>query len=121
MSVRARFVGEVLDAAGDRLLSSQERAVRRSVKLHTGRILSARDIVVSGGAEMDGKLIYTHTAYERFLDMRRLGGQKKSSKRRRIHNRFVFGAYSGIAERLMYGLTEEVSDLIRSRLNNSSE
>jgi len=49
MSVKSRFVGEVLDAAGDRLLSSQERAVRSRVKLHTGRILSARDIVVSGG------------------------------------------------------------------------
>ena len=113
MSVRARFVGEVLDAAGKRLLSSQEKAVRRSVRLHTGRILSVRDIVVSGGAEMDGKLTYTHTAYERFLDMRRRGGLRKSSRRRRIHNRFVFGAYVGIAERLMYGLTEDVVNAIR--------
>lgn len=113
MSVRARFVGEVLDAAGERLLSSQGKAVRRSVRLHTGRILSARDIVVSGGAEMDGKLTYTHTAYERFLDMRWRGGLRRSSKRRRIHNRFVFGAYVGIAERLMYGLTEDVVNAIR--------
>jgi len=66
---------------------------------------------------MDGKPTYTHTAYERFLDMRRRGGQRKPLKRRRIHNRFVFGAYAGIAERLMYGLTEEVSTLIRSQLD----
>lgn len=62
--------------------------MRRSVKLRSGRILSARDIVVSGGEEMDGKLTYTHTVYEHFLDMKRRGGQRKSSKRRRIHNRF---------------------------------
>ena len=88
MSIRARFVGEVLRDAGKRLLTAQEKGVRRSVKLRSGRILSARDIVVSGGEEMDGKLTYTHAVYERFLDMKRLGGQRKSSKRRRIHNRF---------------------------------
>ena len=72
---------------------------------------------MSGGAEMDGKLTYTHTAYERFLDMRRRGGLRKSS--RRIHNRFVFGAYVGIAERLMYGLTEDVVNAIREKLFQS--
>lgn len=113
MSVRARFVGDVLNEAGKRLLTAQEKGVRRSVTLRSGRILSARDIVVSGGEEMDGKLTYTHTVYERFLDMKRLGGRRKSSKRRRIHNRFVFGAYAGIAERLMYGLTEDVIAAIR--------
>ena len=37
---------------------------------------------------MDGKLTYTHTVYERFLDMKRRGGRRKFSKRRRIHNSF---------------------------------
>jgi hypothetical protein len=36
-------------------------------------------------------------------------------KRRNIHNRFVFGAYSSIAARLMHGFTQEVIDEIRSQ------
>ncbi len=49
-----------------------------------------------------------HTAYERFLDI-------KPHRKRKIHTRFVFGAYNTIARHLMYGLAEEVAESIRKQ------
>ena len=53
-------------------------------------------------------------AYERFLDMKRLQrGGKSVKSNRKIHNRYVFGAFASIAERLMYEFTEDVIARIR--------
>ena len=38
---------------------------------------------------------------------------KKCLSNSRIHNRFVFGMYSSITARLMYGFTQEVIDAIK--------
>ena len=55
-----------------------------------------------------------HVAYERFLDMKRLQrGGKSVKSNRKIHNRYVFGAFASIAERLMYEFTEDVIAWIR--------
>ena len=55
-----------------------------------------------------------HVAYERFLDMKRLQrGGKSVKSNRKIHNRYVFGAFASIAERLMNEFTEDVIARIR--------
>lgn len=108
MGARERFVLDTLEQEGRRLEKYQGEAIRRSLKIRSGYLLSARDIVVQGGEGMDGRLTFTHAIYERFLDMKGKYRLKKR-RRRRIHNRFIFGAYSSIAKRLMYGFTEEVA------------
>lgn len=110
-TVRSRFVRQVLENEGRLLLSRQETAITSLTKSGSGHLLGERSVTVSGGEDLDGKLTFTHVAYERFLDMR-----KKGRKRRRIHNRFVWSAYASIAERLMYGLTEDVAAQIREEL-----
>lgn len=57
------------------------------------------------------RLVFEHPIYERYLDMKRISGKKRKS--RKIHNRYVFGAFSSIAERLMYGFTDEVAAQFR--------
>ena len=111
MSVKARFIAQTLEKAGADMMSRQGSAIASSLNERTGRLMNERSIEVATGGDADGRLTFTHTVYERFLDMRRLGGVKH--KRRRIHNRFVFGTYSSIAARLMYGFTQEVIDAIK--------
>lgn len=86
-----------------------------SLRISTQRVLLSGVLCVSaaGGADMDGKLTFAHTDYERFLDLRRLRhGTKTSKSNKKINNRYVFGAYSSIASRLMYYLTDDVSESI---------
>lgn len=82
-----------------------------------GGLSNDRSIFVTGGADMDGKLTFAHTDYERFLDLRRLRhGTKTSKSNKKINNRYVFGAYSSIASRLMYDLADDVSESIRKQM-----
>lgn len=116
MGARERFVQAILGEEGEKLEKYQGETIKKRLKLKSGYILSARDIVVQEGEGMDGRLTYTHAIYERFLDMKRKG--KSRGKRRKIHNRFIFGAYASIAKRLMYDFTEETATLFRSATDN---
>lgn len=114
MDVRARFVGEILQEEGQRLLKNQGKAIGSRVKKRSGRLESARSVSVAGGSGASGTLTFVHVAYERFLDMKTLqrGGQSVRSNRR-IHNRYVFGAFASVAERLMYEFTDDVIARLR--------
>ena len=114
MDVRARFVAEVLQDEGQRLLRNQGKAIEARVKKRSGRMESSRSVSVTGGSGASGTLTLVHVAYERYLDMKRLqrGGHSVKSNRR-IHNRYVFGAYASIAERLMYEFTDDVISSLR--------
>lgn len=104
---------DVLEDEGRRMLASQGAAIGRAVRFHTGRMFNDRSVTVAGGSDMDGKMTFTHTDYERFLDLKRLRhGSKVSRSRRKIHNRYVFGAYSSIASRLMYDLIDDVAEVL---------
>jgi len=97
MGIKERFIQETLEQEGARLLRNQGTAIETAYQRRSGRLMGGRSVAVG-----DAKLTFTHPIYERFLD---IGG----GKRRRIHNRFVFGTYGAIARRLMYGFTEEVA------------
>lgn len=114
MDVRARFVSEILKDEGQRLLRNQGKAIEARVKSRSGRLESSRSVSVTGGNGASGTLTFVHVAYERFLDMKRLQrGGKSVKSNRRIHNRYVFGAYASIAERLMYEFTEDFVASVR--------
>ena len=114
MDVRARFVSEILQDEGQRLLRNQGKAIEARVKKRSGRLESSRSVSVTCGNGASGTLTLVHVAYERFLDMKRLQrGGKSVKSNRKIHNRYVFGAFASIAERLMYEFTEDVIARIR--------
>lgn len=115
MGVRERFVRNILAEEGARMLRNQGKVINAVTKRHTGNLLNKRTVVVSGSEDMDGKLEFSHTVYERFLDIRRLNRRKGNKK---IHNRFVFGTYSAIGGRLMYDLTEDVAAALKSEFED---
>lgn len=102
MSALDRFVTDTLQKAGRRMLQHQTWAIEDSYQERSGELLRSRRVDVSGS-----DFRFTHPIHERFLDIKaRKRGRGASGKR--IHNRFVYGTYLGIAEQLMYGFTEEV-------------
>lgn len=107
MAAIDRFIQDTLRDAGDRLITRQGQEISANLKSRTGTLLSGRRVSVSAN-----RLTLTHPIYERFLDIKRLGKRKK---RTRIHNRFVYGTYSSIAERLLAGFAEDVADTIKNR------
>lgn len=108
MSVRDRFIQDTLKRSGNELMTRQGERIVATVKTQTGQMLSSRSIQVYGG-ENSGILRLTHAAHQRYLDIQK----PKKGRKRRIHNRYTYHAYTSISERLMYGLTEEVAAQIR--------
>lgn len=117
MSIKERFVKSVLDDEGRRLMKNQALALQRKLRFRTNRLYKSRSVSTDSGSEMDGRLTFSHTSYERFLDMRQLHyGSKVVKRNRKIHNRFIFGHYTSIASRLMYDLTDDVVAQIREQI-----
>lgn len=102
-----RFVTDTLLKAGERMLQHQTWAIEEAYARRSGNLLGSRRVTVKG-SEMQ----FEHPIYERFLD---LNSKRKGRKQgdRRIHNRFVYGTWMGITERLMYGFTKEVEEKFR--------
>ena len=115
MSIKDRFIENVLRDEGNRLLRNQGKALRKRLKFHTHRLYDTRRISVS-----ESRLTFTHTVYERFLDMKRLQDGTIQRRRRRIHNRLVYGHYRSIAGRLLYEFTEETIQEIRESIKQEN-
>ena len=106
LAVKARFINTVLKEEGSRMWEQQGRQIALKTRRRTGNLYERRRIAVFGGnGQFDGMLSFTHSIYERFLDMKRLSDGRKSN--RNIHNRYVMRAYGRIAGRLMNDFTEE--------------
>lgn len=100
MATVDRFVQDVLREEGDFLITRQGKEIAARTKSRTGNLVSGRHVTTT-----QDRLSFTHPIYERFLDMK-----GKGRKRRRIHNRFVYGTYATIADKLMSGIREKVAD-----------
>ena len=117
--VEQQFVENILKSEGERLLKNQGAALAARLHFHSGNIISKRDVDVSSSNAFSGKLVLTHLAYLRFLDMKRVKYGDKSVKRnRRIYNRFVMRHYNSIAYRLLNDLTRETIANIRANFKN---
>ena len=118
MSIRQRFVKYILEDEGRRLMKNQTTAINQRLHSQTHYLLSSRRIFVSSDEDFDGQLKMTHTAYQRFLDMKYIKyGSLKVRQNRKIHNRFVWGHYNSIAKRLMYDLTNDTIAMFKEKLD----
>ena len=105
------FLNKIIREESETFDKMQLAAMRRQLRFHSDEIIRARRFsFVSSGMSVSMNL--THTAFHRFLDIRRPG-----YKRRRIHNRYVWGAYEAIARRCMYDFTTEAVESIKKELN----
>lgn len=111
-NIELRFIGIVLEDEGKRLLKNQGLAMSKELKFHTSNILDERKMEVTDQGPSSAKLSLSFTAYTRQLDIKKERSGKKKSFR--IYNRFVWGHYYVIAERLQNDFTDEVRQSIRS-------
>lgn len=123
MSVKERYIEEVLRSEAGQMLNNQGVAIYSRLGVKSGRIVWERhfDISASGNS---GKLSLRHMIYERFLDMksiRRNGVRVKRRRRFKIHNKFVWHMYAVIASRLMHGFTEEAAEEIRREYGDAGK
>ncbi len=102
MSAIDRFVQYSLLTEGKLMLRHQSARISSVVRSRSGYLKDSRHIEAA-----PYRLSFSHPIYERFLDMKRLGG-KKIRKPRKIHNRFIYGLIGNITQDLMYGYTERV-------------
>lgn len=109
---------DTLEDEGKRLLKNQGKAIRKELEFHTHRLIQDRTAVASITGDSQATLKITHPAYQRFLDIRKGTRRKGGGKRRsrigyQIHNRFMFGHYLAIANRMSVDFTEEVIQAIK--------
>lgn len=103
-----RFVHDTLSLVGQKMITRQGQEIAAKLKMHSGHLSHDRHLSVSSN-----RLTLMHPDYERFLDMRRNGGRKH--RRARIHNRFVYGAYASIADRLMNGYSSDILESFKGK------
>lgn len=116
--VQQHFIEQVLTQEGDRYLKNQETAMEALLKFHTHNIVDRREVRTETSADLSGKLVISHTAYERFLDMKALQyGNRIVRSNRKIHNRYVWGTYYSIAYRLLNDFTDKVAAGIKAKFN----
>jgi len=124
------FVKKELEQIGKDIDQAQERAISKLLHYRTGRLINYRVFDTREGEYIDGQLTITHPAYERFLDIKKrpkVSANVEDWRKRRtkpkaypIHNRIIMGHYNRLADRLMFGLTEEMAKEIKSQLDNET-
>lgn len=116
--IQELFIEQVLTQEGDRYATNQESAMSAVLHFHSHNIVDRRQIHTETGDNLSGKLVISHTAYERFLDMKTLHyGARIVQPNRKIHNRYVWALYYSIAYRLMNDFTDQVAAKLREQFN----
>ncbi len=117
-----RFIAQVLATEGEKINQEQSAAIEKHNLYREGLLKDRRGYSVKGtGSFYSGHLEVHFVKYLRFHDMKRvnnpkaaasiLGVEKATRSRRQqyhLYNRIVFGRMNAIANKLMYGFTEEV-------------
>jgi len=124
-AIKKAFVKEILIDEGKRYIKNQGLAMRRLLLFHTNQSFSRRKYVVgdTNNDSFDGKLSITQQINVRFLDIKKKGINRFNGRRAKnypIYNKFAYGHYYSIAERLMFELTDDVRLRIRNELKGNT-
>lgn len=117
--VEQHYIEQTLQESAAYILRDQGDAIQSAVSSKaTGNLLRNRFMNVTGS-----EIRYSHPIYARFLDMKRLNRNGKTAKHKamRIHNRFTWGLFLRIQDKLMYGLTEEVREKIQQSFSDKND
>lgn len=118
--IKKEFVRRILEDESKRFEKNQGLEMRKLLHFHTGTLEAERHFSIKAPDNADGVLTIKHKAYERFLDVKKKptikNGRRISKQQYPIHNKFVFGHYYSIANRLMVDFTNEVAEGIKRDL-----
>lgn len=110
--VKKEFVRRTLIDTGARIRKDQLIRIHKLLQFRTGNLEHSKDVShfkVSTGDNFDGKLTIKHPIYERFLDMRKVRGKKRSFP---IHNSVIWGNW----ERMLYKLNNDFTEAVQKEL-----
>ena len=125
-----KFIAHVLAIEGNIIYDEQTKAIDKYGLNRSGIMRKQRGYRIRGTASFTNPHLEVYfVKYLRFHDMRRdnmrggyhtIFGEEATKKRRRqyhLYNRIVFGRMNAIANRLMYGFTEEVKRELAAEYN----
>lgn len=103
--IEQKYIERVLNQEASNIFEAQNRVLARFNPKSIDRIKNNRRFTVTGTT-----LEITHTKLQRFIDMKNVRGQKRKSIPN--HNRVIYGHFNNIINRLAFGLTNDVKQLL---------
>lgn len=103
--IKEKYIQRVLKQEATNIVQAQNRVASRYNLSGDNALKQKRSFTVTGT-----KMEMTHAKHQRFIDMKRLRGRKQ--KPVPIHNKVIYGHFNNIINKLAYGLTQDVVNLI---------
>ena len=108
--IEQKYIDRVLKEESSNIMKAQDRIIGRyNIRQQVPEIGRRRYTVSNGKAE------FTHPIRQRFIDMKYRKGVKQ--KTIPIHNKIVYGHFSHIVNKLAFGFTQEIKELIANEYN----
>lgn len=104
-AIESRYIQRVLNQEAANIFTSQDRVLSRFDTSQAALIKSKRSYKVNGSS-----LEVTHAMVQRFIDMRNIRGAKR--KPIPNHNKVIYTHFNYIINKLAFGLTQDVKNLI---------
>lgn len=96
-----------------RILESEARTVLNEQKRIASRYRVSRDIPEINRSTYQvatNKLTYVHPIRQRFIDMKRIKGERQTPVP--IHNKVLFSSFNRLVRSMAFGLTDDIKELI---------
>lgn len=108
--IEQKYIDRVLQEEATNILRAQDRIISRYRATEKVPELGRRRFSVSGG-----KAEFTHPLRQRFIDMKYRKGVRQ--KEIPVHNKIVYAHFNNIINKLAFGLTDDVRELIANELD----
>lgn len=108
--IEQKYIERVLNQEASNIFEAQNRVLARFNPKSINKIRSNRRFTVKGTS-----LEVTHTKLQRFIDMKNIRGQKRNPIP--VHNKVVYTHFNQIINRLAFGLTDDVKQLLAGEHN----
>ena len=108
--IEQKYIDRVLKQEANNIVNAQNRVLSRYDPSSKNLIISKRRFTVNGN-----NLEFVHSLQQRFIDMKRIRGRDKLSIP--IHNKVFYGHFNNIINKLAFGLTDDVKELIAQEHN----
>ncbi|TXE18632.1 hypothetical protein ES692_06195 [Psychroserpens burtonensis] len=109
--IEQKYIERVLSREAASIIEDQNRVLARFNPSGKQSIISKRRYTIKGSTNLE----FTHAMSQRFIDMRRLRGQKKTPIP--IHNKIIYTHFNNIINQMAFGLTDDIRQMIAKEYN----
>lgn len=109
-AIEDKYIQRILKQEASNIFSAQERILNKFNSSSKKTILEKRSFLISGTS-----LVISHSKLQRFIDMKNVRGRQR--KPIPNHNAVIYGHLNSIINRISFGLTDDVRELISNDYN----